>query len=826
MPNSVLHFNFSRVFIAVLTTCCVQVTIAQISGVSSKNADSAAIVAEGDYFDSDILKQRGFPSSLAGRFLKAEQFQGGDLFVDVSINGRRAGRMLATFDAEGRLCVSPSLITNLGLKVDAALIAPLHTCTDLAVVIPGAKARLSPGIGLVEMTVPLASLLDKAAVQNMTRGGTGALYNYQFFNSQYQNRAGASYRYQLLSSELGINTNNWLIRGKHIYTSTAESHQSRFIDAYGQKTFFDDSTIVQIGRISTRNSLFGGLLIDGVQFFPETVNTNRSLKPVLGLFSGEAKTRARVEVYQAGALVFSTVVPPGRFNLDPTVMRLQNADAQVKVIEESGASTEFSIPAISLFLDRTSGSYDVAGLAVSAGRTVNRSGASSTANDSLVLSLSYGLALADKISVGYGAQVSPGFVSAGISGYYRPHPLFSTGAQVLMSHDSKNSFSRVTSSASARWLARDDFSLGVAAGVQSPNFRSVSAGQDIPVQTARSTRQAGLDARWNPGEGLGTLAASMARDTSAQGGSRDRYTLSWGVSIKNVGVSASYFQTIGSGADYGRSKSLNLLVSMPLGEDRNVSARVAVSGARSNYATDFSQRVNDQLGYQLTATRDRDADNTSHLEAVSVDALPYYAQVGASVNFGQDHRTLATSVSGGVIGSATGIVFSPRPVRETFGTISVPGVDGLRINTPDGPVWTNSAGNAAMASLFPYAEQTLVVSARDVPGDLEIDRGVAIVKVARGSVTAVTLGARRVKRVLLTAYLPGGIVAKSGAELIDADNRLVGITDALGRVLITDFTENSIFSLVPLDSNKCQLSKIKLDVVPAKYFVEGSAQCQ
>ena len=827
MTDHALNLCLSRISVGILAGCCMQTVLAQSSEFDSQNTKPLVTAAAGDYFDSDILKQRGLSGSLAGRFLKAGQFPGGDLFVDFVVNGQRAGRRLATFDHDGHLCLSSTLATDLGLKVSATLDAASPSCSDISVVVPGAKARLSPGTGLVEVTVPPDQLLDKATLQKVTRGGTGVLYNYQFFNSLYQNRNGSSYNYQVLNSEFGLNTDDWLIRGNHSYDSAAGGQKSRFLDAYAQKTFFDDSKIIQLGRISTRNSLFGGLLIDGAQFFPETVSVNPILKPGSGLFSGEAKTRAKVEVYQAGSLVFSTVVPPGRFNLDPTVMRLQNADAQVKVIEESGASTEFVIPAISLFLDRSSGRYDIAGLAVSAGRIVNRFAAATAANQTVVASASYGFALADNISLGYGGQVAPGFVTTGITASYRPHPIFSTGAQIIASRDSKHDLSGATTSVSASWLAREDFSLGVAVGAQSPNFRGISSEQNVVVvQNSRTTHQIGLDARWSPGNSLGTFAGSMARDTSTQGTSRNRYTVSWGVNIKNVGISLSYFQTTGSGTDYGRNKSVNLLVSMPLGQDQNVSARASISGDRSNYATDFSQRVNDQFGYQLSATRDRDGSNTRHLEGVSVSALPYYAHVGASVNFGQDYRTLGASVSGGVMGSATGMVFSPRRIRDTFGTVSVPGVDGLRINTPDGPVWTNSAGNASIASISPYLEQTVIVPARDVPGDLEVDRGVAIVKVARGSVTAVTLSARRVNRVLLTTSLQGGAAVGSGSELVDAGNLLVGITDARGRVLINQYTQDASFSLVAPDGKKCLLSAVKLDNVPGKYFVEGTAQCQ
>ncbi|SQB26031.1 fimbrial usher protein [Citrobacter koseri] len=61
--------------------------------------------------------------------------------------------------------------------------------------------------------------------------------------------------------------------------------------------------------------------------------------------------QARVEVRQAGQLVYSTLVNAGAFRLDNVPILLNNADLQVSIVETDNVTTSFIVPGSSINLN-------------------------------------------------------------------------------------------------------------------------------------------------------------------------------------------------------------------------------------------------------------------------------------------------------------------------------------------------------------------------------------------------------------------------------------------------------------------------------------------
>lgn len=59
---------------------------------------------------------------------------------------------------------------------------------------------------------------------------------------------------------------------------------------------------------------------------------------------GIARSQAQVEIRQNGYLIYSTVVPPGPFELSDVIPSKSGSDLHVRVLESNGASQAFIVP--------------------------------------------------------------------------------------------------------------------------------------------------------------------------------------------------------------------------------------------------------------------------------------------------------------------------------------------------------------------------------------------------------------------------------------------------------------------------------------------------
>lgn len=87
-----------------------------------------------------------------------------------------------------------------------------------------------------------------------------------------------------------------------------------------------------------------------------------------------------------------------------------------------------------------------------------------------------------------------------------------------------------------------------------------------------------------------------------------------------------------------------------------------------------------------------------------MSALPRYAQVnlGAS-GLGTRNRSYYGGATGGLVLHASGLTASPYPVQDTFGILSASGTPGVKVGTPQGPVWTDPWGAPSSRSFRPTA---------------------------------------------------------------------------------------------------------------------------
>ncbi|MBP7567319.1 MAG: fimbria/pilus outer membrane usher protein, partial [Burkholderiaceae bacterium] len=184
-------------------------------------------------------------------------------------------------------------------------------------------------------------------------------------------------------------------------------------------------------------------------------------------------------------------------------------------------------------------------------------------------------------------------------------------------------------------------------------------------------------------------------------------------------------------------------------------------------------------------------------------------------------------VSGAVLATGAGMAFSPYAVQDSFATVSTGEVTGVRLETPQGPVWSGSGGLAAVPALGSYSESRIEVAGRSVALDVEVDNGLQVVQAGRGAVLQLDAGVRRVSRLMLTVTGPDGQPLPSGTVILRGGNEFFTAVAGAGRVLVTDMKKDDLVYAELASGQRCTLQDIRtIPKADDELFQMGQALCK
>jgi outer membrane usher protein FimD/PapC len=825
---------------AVLGLACAQ---AQSQDQSQDPGTAPGAPVQVAQFDEQILKDRGLSPSIGQYFRYAARFTPGDTIVQVTVNGNALGRKTATFDSAGQLCLTPAFVRAIGLRpmtepASATVSAP---CASYARFSPRTVVTLDPGSSAVDITTPSENIAPGNAASENLQGGTGALLNYRVFS--LDNRFGGSSNvstFQQLDSTLGFNAQDWIFRSNQTYVKTNGIANLRWQSAYGQKTFVDARQIFQVGRTTIQNPLYGGVPLIGAQWFPETALTAQNQFAVTGV----AFSRARVEIRQAGTLLYSTVVPPGPFSLSDFNLSNRSVDLQVKVIEEGGAEKNTIVPATSLMLSNTT---VTPGLSVSAGQLWDAGDNSEFGRRVGVVAAAQGWSYKDgKIAGVVGTLLSSNYLSTGVSLSTRPWgPSYALFAQLLATRDSKLNKSGVLASTGLSLALSDTLGLGLTGNMRSEGYRSVQEAKSMFQRNGLDFgyhTQTGADVRWSAGT-LGALYANVTRQTYFVGPNGYTTTLGWSGAWRSVlvavGISHNTSRTIldvpNSPGSAGSSNYAFVNVTVPLGGNATSTTFTRSTNGTTRSGTGVDQRVNETFAYRATVEKvagQSDSTNTN----LSAYVQPRYTSLTFGAGQGQGYSSYYAEASGSVIATQDGVALSPYPVRDTFGTLKLNdalapegqgAVSGVRVETPQGPVWTGPNGLASIPAVQSYFPTRLEVDTGTLSTDVDISDGLQVFQAGRGAVISARMAAVRVHRVLLSVKLANGNNLPAGSPIVRGTDEFFTSSAENGRVLMSNLKEGESYSAHLADGSACVLRDIS--ITPKQdgdYFERGTARCQ
>ncbi len=795
--------------------------LAPICSAAAPDETAVGAAADSPAFDMGALSARGIDAGAARYFQRAARFMPGVTSIQLQVNGRRKGRADARFDANGQLCATPDLLRAAGLAIpaglrdDASPASPpsASECVDYPRAYPAALITLHPDTGTVAFIVPPEALdTPPRRAVDFTTGGMAGLVNYDALSMVTRGPAGTA-QYWQAATELGFNADSWIVRSRQITTSqggeTRFDHQS----AYAQRTFASRETVLQAGQINPRSTLFAIGPLYGLQLFPDDA---LAAPPESGaIVTGIARTQARIEVRQLGVLIHVSELPPGPFTLRDLPLVSGNADLDVTIVEATGAPQRFVVPAAALGPSRLG---TAPGLALAVGRLQNQ-------NDMRapwLATASRGWRVGTRVNLNAGVLMSAPYqaLAAGVEGV--PLTGIQAAAQVAFTRATDGSNGAQGSlSVGSQWMS--DLNFNVSASQRSAGYRELGDALQQPGAFAPSARaQYTAGAAWRHAT-LGNVAFNYTRAMVFDGSGTQRVTASWTRSFGPTSVSLNLSRSIGNGTSGGEQAYLS--VNVPLGR-RSISTYANVSGADARFGVRYADRVGRYSHYSIASDYDSDRRRASMRAALSM--TPRRAQLGLTAStYGAAGSTLTANLRGGVVVDGAGPLLSPYEIRDTFGVARVADQPGIELSTPAGPVWTNPAGRAAIASLPAYTSSHIVVATKSLPRNVDLANGLQSVDPGRGSVSRLEFSVQRARRILLAVKLNGGEPLPKLASIVDEDGRFVTVSADGGRVMLSGRQWAVPLRAELPDGTVCRVTYALPDAQPqqVRYYERIDARC-
>lgn len=777
-------------------------------------------------FDLDVLRQRGIDPKLAEYFQHEARFRAGTSIVTLFVNGERRGLVPATFDADGRLCFDRTLRDKASLVTGGSADDASSNATDCHAFqrqFPNTITELRPGKEEIRLIVPTDAFRARTRADTFSRGGVAGLLNYDMLTMDSRHAGGTS-AFRSLSTEAGLNVGDWIFRSRQSYTSQNGKERLQHLHAYGQKTLTGLGSTVQGGQINIASSIFPGESIMGVQIVPEDA-LRADARDNAAVVEGLANTQARVEVRQNHALIYSTVVPPGPFSLTGLPLLNGSSDLEVTVIEADGSRRPFTIPAAAL---GATAFRTTAGYAFAVGRYRPYGNGNGNSQDKPWVATGTGTwALDKRTHLTAGAMAASRYQAAAWAVNRMVMPGTMAGFRQAVSSATKEGVRGTQVNASLSSVISPAVSASVSATQQTQGYRDLADTVNADLLDTEWTRQRHKSqytgsVGWTHPD-FGGFRLAWSQSSTFDGRNIQRTVGSWVKSFRHATVSLNVERSTGDLGRFNNKSAAYVTVSIPLGS-KTVRTSMNRYGDRTRTGATLNERVNDTLSYQVSTERDSREGSNDIDGRLSLQAR--YAQANVGLSRHGASTTYSGQLQGGIVAHKDGVTFSPYPVQDTFGIISVGGVSGVKIMTPQGPVWTDAWGRAVAPQLLPFHTSRLEIATPSLPRNIDLVNGYQELDAGRGSVNHIRFGVINARRVLLNAIGPAGRPLEKGGAVVTSDGQYVTSVVNGGQIFLSDVRDGANLRVTLSNGDTCKLEFSLPETSDASaYFESANATC-
>ena len=765
---------------------------------------SPAVTLAANGYDQGMLQALGYDASAAELLDAGSHFLPGKQPINIIINGQSKGVHILTIDHAGSPCWSTELLQTLGINPERFNKVEGSACLQMM-----AESPI-----LMEQQVDRSSLLLKVPAGDLLKdehyatGGNALIVNYDGRRYQYQTRGGRSSDSQALTSEIGANINNWILRSGQSYASQNEQHQFTRLYSYAQRSIPGWASVMQIGEITAGDSLFSGINLLGAQLVPERGLQDGGNNGVsLDLLMSQAGT---VEVWQAGILLKTFQVTAGMNNLTDIPAINQTDDFEIISHDESGNRQQRTIPYIQA---QSSISLVEAGTSLAVGRL-------RLTDEKFPLVVgSAGLYQGRFMGVMAGGLVSENYQAASWRTTMRltERLMASLTQTASLAQDVAGSEAKkqgLNHQLSVNALVTPRLSMNASANFRSRDYMdpgSSWSSKKTSAQNGQTKSQYAVGVSYSqPWLGAVSFSGSLAQ--SWQGSENLGYMLSWGRTFGKANVNLGIQKNrLTQDQRHSDDRYAYINVSLPLSNRSSVRSWVSDNNHKTRAGIGYDSTPNDKFSWSLSGEKSQQ-ENASI--AGSATWTTKYSQFSGGASHNESSNSYNVGARGGAVLHKEGLTFTPRKVGDTFGIITLnnPQPD-VKIRTPGGPVWSDRSGHA-IASWLPWQKNTVQIENQSLPKNVQIISGIADITPYRGAVVPVILPAFTVRRALVS--FPENDGPAPGSPIKNDKGSLVAFVNEDGSVFFDDLPD------VPLFGQRRNGGQCALDIITPWYDEPGT----
>lgn len=713
-------------------------------------------LADSEKIDLTLLESSAYPS---GRY-----------YVSLYLNGEYITKEYMYFDAgeSEDFCIQYSVLQDIGVTVSGNQDECANLDDELNL-----RTRFDFYSKRMDIFVSPKFVPRKknglAPIKLWDEGENALFTSYNFSEDYYHFKGDARDSYsQYANIQPRLNIGPWRIRTQAIWNknnNTKGEWSNNYL--YAERGLGNIKSRLYIGDgyfpLKNFNSFKfkGGVLKTDENMYPYSEKT---YSPIV---KGSAKTQAKVEFFQDGVKIYSSIVPPGDFSISDYILSGSNSDLYVKVIEENGSIQEFIVP------------FTYPAVAVREGFTYYEiaMGETQQSNDYFTqLSFTRGLP--------YDFTV---LTSLEYSGFYRSleiglgKMLGNLGALSLIYGQSN--FSKSDNSKNKKWDIRynkniPDLNTYLSFSAVSQTRGGYSSLRDaldyeIGEYTFNSKNSYTASINHSLGE-LGSLNFSGTWRNYWENKNQTRsYNLSYSTQIFNGKAYLSGSLIRSELMNFNNKISdtiLNIGVNIPFGLSRGIQSvsynTSSVKGGRSTHQLGISgSEFDNKLYWHVNQGYSDNYSNTSMYGYYKAK----YAQVNAGYSVSERYNHAYGGIEGGILVYDGGIILG-RNLGDTMSIIEAPGAENTKIRGW-GSIETDWRGRAFIGYLSPYQNNDISLDPSSLPLDSSLDITTNSVIPTTGAIVKTTYNVKKGKKVMLTLKKSNGDAVPFGAivTVMDGD---------------------------------------------------------
>jgi len=815
------------------------------AGASALPAAAGTAGASGNVsFDADFFPRDSAAAVDLARFGRSGYVPPGTYRGDVVLNQQwRARTDIVYVDDPARddsvPCFSPDALRRYGVDLEQLHADPANAprkpvpdgafCGSLGDYVPGATAVFDVPNQVLRLSVPQIYTVRQARGQvdpsQWDAGVPAAVLGY----SSNLYRSGGVGGGQL-SGYVGLNASlhlgGWQARhqGALAWSNHGQTGY-RSASNYLQRDIPGWQAQLTLGDTYTAGELFDSVRLRGMRLASDDRMLPQSLRGFAPVVRGIADTNAKVSIRQRGVLIHEVTVAPGPFAIDDLYPTGYGGDLDVEVTEADGRVKRFSVAfsAVTQLLRPGQSRWSI-----SAGRLAERDRLAQPA----LLQGTYQRGLTNALTGYAGVIGADGYraalVGAALNTASGAYALDITRASARIAGDADRHGASMRLSynknfaASGTDLAMAAYRYSTSGYVSLPDLalmrdaQARGTGSDI---VSRQRNRMDITVNQALGERAGQLylmgsqrdfwnGAGRQLDFTA-GYSNQWRTLSYGLSVQRTRDSLLPWQANGmndgmAGASDPRLSAprtersdtrLYFTLSMPLGRAPAAPAMSALFNRSQQGGSNARVAVSGSAGREAAVSWGAGVSRAS--TGTTLDANGQYSnrygQYTANASRGPNFNQIGAGMSGGMVLHAGGLTLSP-PLGDTIALVHAPGAAGARVENGNG-TRVDARGYAVVPYLIPYQLNDITLDPRGAGMGVTFKETNRRVVPRAGAVVKLDYDSSAGRAMILEAFLADGSPVPFGADILDAQQRVVGVAGQGSRLLLNGLTQSGPVSV-------------------------------